>query len=88
MKVTIYTLPSCKWCHKMIDYIMSSNLVDEFQVQELCDENHDSISTYLRQATDRQEVGFPVTIVTDEIKDIRHIIIGFDTASFEKTIKG
>ncbi len=88
MKVTIYTLPSCKWCHKMIDYIMSSNLVDEFLVEELTEENHDSISNYLRQATDRNDVGFPVTIITDTDKDIRHIIIGYDTATFEKTIKG
>ena len=82
MKILFYKKTGCIWCDKMEKYLMDCGFIDNFDVVTVTENNHREVVPFLIQVTDRQEVGFPITII--RVNDIQHVIIGFDPYSTGK----
>lgn len=78
MQITIYSTPTCPWCHKVKDFLAE----------------HDVSFTDVNVAEDREQakymidktgqMGVPVTIIVDDGNE--HIVLGYDEKQLREII--
>ena len=77
-QVTVYSTPSCPWCHKAKDYLKEKKVkFDDVNVAE----DEEARNTMIEKSG---QMGVPVIIIKKG--DDEKVIVGFDQAELEKAL--
>ena len=78
-KVTIYTSPTCHFCHMLTDWLKENNI--EFEEKDVS-----KSEKYVKELMDKShQMGVPVSVISG--KDNETVIVGFDKEKLEKALK-